>query len=417
MRRSPLFRSDTLRSLGVSFACLVWTTLASVAFADEGSEPDSTPTADETAADASTQAAAVDSPGDPEESNAPASQTAPDDNAEVVTASEASAEDKEESAAAVNPLLGPGGGSGEPAFPLHAFISLTQSLGQGTFVLGYANNSMFASSLSITPYLAWEGWWFMANQSLNFEWTQSDFTTLPNQLIVNDTILQARYWGLAISELSLRLPVTFRVDLPTSMASRWAGLLAGVGATGAFQWNTPFNVMFTGNVNARYNIIVPSWAQRGATELGKAYEDRFLGTLQPRGCLVRSPVEAANFACGLVPRVAAVSGSLGFNWFAAAGVMVTGSVGMNTGLSYFWSPDDAFTSDNARPGLGHQEGTSGSLGVSYSPLPWLWLTVSADTAQSLYQANGRDIRWFPFWDFWSPANNLSSVSFDTTFIL
>ena len=326
-------------------------------------------------------------------------------------------EEEQEAAAAVNPLLGPGGGTGEPAFPLHAFISVTNTVGQGTFIVDGFANPMFASSLSLTPYIAWEGWWFMANQSFNFEWTQSDTTTLPNQLMVNDTIFQARYWGIAINELSLRLPVTFRVSLPTSLASRWSGRAAGLGLTSAFQWNTPFNVMFTGNVTAGYNVIVPSWAQRGATDDGKAYQDRFLGTLTPKSCLIRSPVEAANFACGNIPRVASVSGSLGFNWFAAPGVMVSGRMGMNTGLSYFWSPDDEFTSDNARPGLGHGESTNGSLSVSYSPLPWLWLTVGADTAQGLYQANGRDIRWFPFWDFWSPANNLSTVSFDTTFIL
>lgn len=410
MRNSLFDGFQSLRCVRASLFALCGLTFATAAWAqeDEATEASSAVTDPEDESAATADASAEKPKATATETDASAPQSTEATSSEVA---------EEEAAASVNPLLGPGGGTGEPAFPLHAFISLTNTVGQGTFIFQGHANPMFATSLSLTPYIAWEGWWFMANQSFNFEWTQSDSTTLPNQLMVNDTIFQARYWGLAVNELSLRLPIAFRVSLPTSLASRWSGRAAGLGLTSAFQWNTPFNVMFTGNVTAGYNVIVPSWAQRGATDAGKAYEDRFLGTLTPKSCLVRSPVEAANFACGSIPRVASVSGSLGFNWFAAPGIMVSGSVGMNTGLSYFWSPDDEFTSDNARPGLGHGESTNGSLSVSYSPVPWLWLTMSADTAQGLYQANGRDIRWFPLWDFWSPANNLSTLSFDTTFIL
>lgn len=320
---------------------------------------------------------------------------------------------------AVNPLVGPGGGGGggAPPNPLHMFASVTNSLGQGTFVTGYADNPMFATSVSLTPYLNWQGWWFMLNQSMNLEWTDSDTTASNQQVILNDTALLARYWGLAISEVGLRFPLTVRVNLPLSLASRYAGQVASVGGTAAFQWMTPINVMFTGNVNGMYNIIVPSFARRGATDDAKPYEDRFLGEQVPRGCLVRSAVETANFACGLIPRAANVGANVGFNWFALDGVMVSGSTGIMSNFAYHWSPDDAFTSANARPGLGSQQLTRGSLSIAYSPVPWLWLTLSADTMQPLFQANGRDLRWFPLWDIYSPANNFSVIGFDTTLVL
>ena len=319
-----------------------------------------------------------------------------------------------------NPLVGGPGGVAEdaaPPFPLHVFASVTNSLGQGTFVLGHADNPYFGTSLSFTPYLSWKGFWVMVNQSLDVEWTQSDSTTLPNQLMLSDTVVSARYWGFGLPELGLRFPLTVRADVPLSLASRYAGKLTGVGGTASMQWSySPWNLMVMANANASYNVIIPSLARPGLEDEVRSYLDRQGNPISPAGCLRRDPTEAGNFVCGSIPRAGAVGAGVQVNWSTLEGqLMLSGSLGISSSFSYFSSPDDEYRSKYARPGIGHSELTRSSLGVTYSPIDWLWLSLSADTVQPLFQANGYDYRWFPFWDIVSPANNYSSLSFDTTF--
>lgn len=346
----------------------------------------------------------------------------PADSSEPAADGEAKAEDaeQEQSAAAANPLLGLGGaGDGKIPFPLKAFVSMTSSIGQGTFVLDGWRNPNVATTLTAVPYIAWEKWWFMYSQSVSQEWTQPDDGSRQFQPYVSDGTVSVRYWGLSLSDTGVRFPVTVRASLPFSLTSRNTGQLTGLSGTFAAQWITPFQMLLSASVNGGYNVIVPSLAGRTQSQETRPYADKYNdGALSPaQGCLTRDPLETANFGCGFIPRIANLSGGLSAIWFPHAQVNVNASVSMGTALSYFNSPDDAYTSEYARPGLGFVYNTRSSLSVSYSPMSWLWLSAGVDTGQPLFQANGSDYRWFPFWDVISPANNMSVVTLDATFIL
>lgn len=306
--------------------------------------------------------------------------------------------------------------------PFHMSASLSHYLGQGTFVLGYADNPYFATALTLSPSLDWGDFTFGADQAFDFEWTQSDSTTVPNQIIVSDTRFSVAYGGLKLDELDVRFPLTVRVDLPLSMASRHAGKLTGVSGTAGVSWSyEPWNLRLGGSVNGNYNVIVRELAGRGL--LGAEvmpFMNSKGDTMAPAACILRDTSEVANFGCGVIPRIGGLSGALTLGWTALDGALsVNANVGIGTAFSYYWSPDDEYTSEHAQPGLGHAEITRGGISASYNPVDWFSLTVGTQTVQlasgQTYMNDQPIYRWFPFWDVYTPANNYSTFYVDTTF--
>lgn len=309
-------------------------------------------------------------------------------------------------------------GDAAAPFPLRLSASLTHSLGQGTFVLGYSGNPYLATSLSLSPSLALGDFNVSVAQGFELEWTQSDSTTHPNQLLYGDTELKGGYSGLRLKELGLSFPLSITFTLPISLASRHAGKLFGVsvGSQVAYSPSWLQGLRLSAGLGGGWNAIVRELAGRAALESVRPYEDRSRGIVVPSGCLRREAEEIANFACGAIPSVGGVSASLGASYAMLGGQLTFAtSLGILSRFSYYWGPDDEYTSEHAKPGLGHREATTGSLSLAYSPFEWLTVSAGTYSLQPLVFAPGLYLRWFPYWDIFTPANNYSTFFVDTTF--
>jgi hypothetical protein len=74
--------------------------------------------------------------------------------------------------------------------------------------------------------------------------------------------------------------------------------------------------------------------------------------------------------------------------------------------------DSSATAATSNGGRDYTMSTSGGLSATYI-IKNLYVTVGTSSGQSLWTADGQGWR-FPYWDFVSPANNLSSVYVDTS---
>lgn len=313
------------------------------------------------------------------------------------------------------------GAPAEAPFPLHIMGSLTHSLGQGTFVSGYADNPFVASSLTLTPMLSLGKFTFLAQQSMDLEWTQSELTTHQNQIILRDISVATLWRAWALPEWGLGLNLTGVATLPVSMQSRHQGRLTTLTAAARLNYvYAPWGVGGFVGGSLNHGVIVPSLANRGPIGPAEPYEDRFLGTTTPAGCILRNPDEAANFAC---------TGSLwlpplfGYNvngaafWSTLEGKLIfSANVALMQQFSRIEGKDDQFTSPNAQTGLQQRHPfTTASLSVAYVPVSWFTLSGGTSTWQPLYASDMKSVRVFPFWDFTGAADNWSTFFVDTTF--
>ena len=307
--------------------------------------------------------------------------------------------------------------AGGAPFPLHAWISLTQNVGSGTFVASPFNPNV-SSQLTLTPFLTWEGYTVLVNQSFGLEWTASELTTYANQIEMSDTSIAVRYTRLNFPELNLMLMPQVTFQVPISLLSRQAGSLGTPSAGARLIWNLPdVGASFYATGSTGFSILVPALSQRFAGEAGKPVIDDLGNSVTTQSCIVRSSTELLSYACGILP--------MGFRWSAGAGGSWSGfdnqlsvnlDVGYLQGFSIFNAPDDELKADAAVAGYGMRQFTSGNLSATYIPAGWVYLTAGLSTFQPTFQEDGTTPR-FPLWDFVSPYNNLSSIYFDVTFAL
>lgn len=304
-------------------------------------------------------------------------------------------------------------------FPLHFMASLSHALGQGTFIQGHADNPYVASSLTLSPYAFFGGFRFGVTQSFDFEYTQSDTTTYPNQLMWSDMGLSVAYPGLALPDLGLGFIFSGGASLPISLASRHQGRLTGLSAGAQVNWRySPWSLSLFAGASGNYNVIVPSFAARGALDDVRPLDDRHQGTLIPSSCVRRTAEELGNYACSVIPSLGGYSVRAGAGWTTLDGQLsFNATVALMQQFSSFMGPDDEYTPANAQTGLQQRDVyTTGVLQASYIPVSWFFLTVGTQTFQPLYTSQRDGIRVFPFWDFTSMASNYSSIFLDTTFM-
>jgi hypothetical protein len=321
-------------------------------------------------------------------------------------------------AAMGNPALAAAGG--DRPVPIWVSASMTNTVGSGTFVFGYADDPLISSNLSLSPLLMLGDWQIGANQSLDFEWTQSNSTTTANQLMWSDTSLSARYLGLRIPAANLGFVFSGGALLPISLASQFAGRITTLSGGARIMWNLPSAGIFTGlGVNGAYNIAVPALANRAVDV------SRLWGGYQPIGCITRSADELGNYACGSIPRAGRYGANASFTWMTLGGqLFLSASASFTHSIGGYLGPDDEFTSPYAQTGV--QMGmplTSGSLSATYMPTPWFSMTGGTWTMQPILSSDQKGVRPFPFWDLatsgpiTTPANNFSTVFLTTTFTL
>lgn len=312
-----------------------------------------------------------------------------------------------------------GPGSKHAPLPLHLNASLTESVGSGTFVASPWNPTV-STTLTLNPLIAWQGFTFLLNQSFGLEHTQSDGTTTANQIEMSDLSMAARYTRFSFVDGAVLVLPTVGYQVPLSMASRQNGSLgtATTGLRGVFNLNEQ-NLSFYAAANAGYALLVPSMANRFLDNEVRPLQDRSLGAITPVTCNPRNQLELQNYGCndGSLPSQWRWGSGVGASWSGLDGALSV-NVDMNYGQSFSvrTGPDDALKADNAVAGLVPRQSTSGNVSVSYVPVPWLYLTVGANSQQGALTADGKGLR-FPFWDFVSPYNNNSSLYFDTTFSL
>jgi hypothetical protein len=307
-------------------------------------------------------------------------------------------------------------GSAKPPLPMHVNLSLTQSVGSGTFVQSPFNPTV-STSLTINPLIAWQGFTFLINQGLGLEWTQSDTNSSVNQIEMNDTVFIARYMRLRHEELNLMFLPGLAYRVPLSMGSRQAGSLGTASASGRGIWNLPdAGLSFYGQAVGSFAALVPSLANRFLQNEVRPLQDRRFGALTPVTCNPRNANELLSYGCndGLLPSQWNWGAGVGGAWNGLDGQLsVNLDLGYGQGFSVFTGPDDQFTANRAVSGLVPRQTTSGNLSISYVPTSWLFLTVGASSFQPALSADGTSFR-FPLWDFTSPYNNFSQVYFDTT---
>lgn len=322
-------------------------------------------------------------------------------------------------------------------FPLSASATLSNSVGQGTFllnpgstegaaltndgILDYSANPYLGSSVNLSLGLVLPlGLRLGLNQPFAMEWTKSESTTHPNQLMYGDPNLSLSF-GQEL--LGLKMGYNAGLSLPVSMASRYNGLMTalalGASATKAIEslglsWRN--NVRLSGSVNN------PAWVGLTA-ESGQTYEDPRLGTIAAHGCILRDESERANFACGGRPGSTRLSYGTGLSYKAPLGLTLGLTLGIGASYKNYIAPIDGYTpywrdgdgnTQTSAGGADYSFNTNGGLSVSYSYMKWLNLTAGAASGQPLWTADTQGYR-FPLWDFVSPAKNMSSFYVDLGF--
>lgn len=299
------------------------------------------------------------------------------------------------------------------AFPLHASASLTQSVGSGTFVTSPWNPTV-SSSLTVAPTarLA-EAWNMGVRQSFGLEWTQSDGTTYANQIELSDLTVSTSYSGVKLKDLGVGLTFGGGVDLPVSMYSRQIGRLGALKASGTASYSHDATGLSAGlNLGAGYGLLVPALGQRVATGAVRPYQDRLGDSITPVACNLRDPVEVQSYGCldGGLPTIANWAVTVSGGWTTTEGKLSLGAdLSYGQGISAFVGPDDAYTADNATPGLGVRQRLSTSLSVSYTPVPWFVLSGGLQSSQPFLASDGKGVR-VPFSEWIVPIGNPSQSS-------
>lgn len=324
-------------------------------------------------------------------------------------AAEAEAEGDEDDAPAAKLAAGIPVSSQDGDLALGLNASLRLLLGQGSFASGAGANPSFISQLSVQPTLQYGAWTFFAGQAVSIEYTEPDNGS-GRRLTLFDTSLGVLR-PIELSSLNTRLQLSGGFLLPVSHQSRAMGSFGGIFLGLTALYRTPLKGL-TVVLGGRGQAMSSVEGLRSVPDDSR-FEDRSLGTLQASTCLTRVGESAAN-ACGPVPNVGNLSGSLRLSYGRGAFFAVLGTSIMTLVRAYD-APDDAFTPDGARTGRLGNTFTSGTASLNYQFAPWLVMGAGTQSFQPLRTANGKNIR-FPFWNFTGSANNFSSLFVASTFI-
>ncbi len=301
------------------------------------------------------------------------------------------------------------------AFPLHIQATLTNQVGQGTFVFGSANNPSVVSSLSIAPRFQWGPFNLMIRQNFIFEWTSPDNQT-GRRMDWFDTSIDANYI-IPVGSTGLLVGLRGGLRLPVSLISREQGRLFAATARVNLIYSTPLpGLVLIGGLGGQGNVNIPAWRGAGffgtAAEDGKPFIDSQGREISTHTCLTRSGELAAN-ACANPGSIGNISG-VGIASYSIGQFNFSAVLSAFTIIREYVGPDDEFTAENARPGIGHTPLTNGDLSVNWSPIRWFTLSGGVTSFQPMFDAANRWPR-FPFWDFIAARDNYSSVYVSTTF--
>jgi hypothetical protein len=336
-----------------------------------------------------------------------------------------------------NARLSPGGivDSGSH-FPLSLTANFGTALGNGILSAGYSIQPQLSSSLTLRPSWALpKADWMMAAPRIS----ASIDISMPNWLPssggsgVYDRQLSVSDFGM-----SFVLPQAFKEDftgitvtpvvsvrLPLSLHSRQQNQIANGGVSAQFAWSTAesdlgqISLSYTPSLRGTaYGLDFPTIKCGGApAEYGtpSAVGDPVNGTADLPLVLARKEEVLPSGECILAGRqsVASFSNSGAVSW-GLGDHSVSVSLGWVNAflrpLSYNPSLSSAFAS-----GQNFVESSSGSISYSYQvPVEGYRLFLDAGIASNQPAYDARGGFRFPFFDFFTPANNFTSAFFDVT---
>ena len=304
-----------------------------------------------------------------------------------------------------------------PWHPFGASLSLSHSLGTGTFVEGPAHRPYLNMALAFRPQvLVFEDLSMFVRGYIGFNVNLVEnadtTTTTAHQPRLDDVSigvtlvpLKVVFGGTSASDVtpSIELRTTFDLFAPTSLASQMAtrllGLQLGVAcvARPVKGVEVGYGLKVTKNFNRFNNTVIDArtFAQPPVARAGDpaAVDDFLIAT--GAGVTEWGVGNSFNLSWRFVERWTL---SLGFDLLVA--------------IAYQRDiPIDAFSSPYAQPNRGTSEIMRGSFGISFEVSPNLSLTLGTFTEQEPLQADNVGIR-SPWWDSDNGAANRQVIYLD-----
>lgn len=324
-------------------------------------------------------------------------------------------------------------------WPVGGMVTLGTSAGIGTFVPGEANRSSFSTSLSLMArYSPFSGLTLMASQGISKTLVNNadDIEPRKRNTALGDTVLIASWTpmvkGGTAEKLSpkqraaraaqavinpmlvqsaegkpLTLPGGIRLSflsvlsLPTSKIAQYQSRQAVLAGAANFSRSlgpvsVTYQARFTKNFHRYSNAVVPvedasALARTGGAE---AVSDSLVATtfnnisFNVRNTLIASAPGPGHMSFQLV-------------WI------------LINNFSYYDAPQDEFTSTNAKVGRGRSDLSYGQLAANYVFSGGYVASLSVATFSSPFSADNKTVR-FPFFDFRSTPDNLTTVGLSVT---
>jgi hypothetical protein len=294
--------------------------------------------------------------------------------------------------------------SGKARSPLGASLSVSQSIGGGTFVADpYIRRASYDVSLSMGPY--WRITPLM-RLSMGLSVSQaiienySSATTLRNRTMLSDLSFSLAHMRLfEIPVLGIGVSGSVGVSLPTSIQSQYRGLyFSSKASLGMSKVVGPVYLAYRcsafKNLN-RYTSPIIDKAKVGEHVVYAHYA----GNEQLTTDLVS--VGGNNTSFGVVNSVLA-------SWNIGAGVSFAVMYAINNAWAYNSRSVDEFSSDYAEDGAGQRDAQTGVVDVSYQFSDNMSVSLGSSTMVAPKSANNKDVI-FPFLNFSNNHRNSTAV--------
>jgi hypothetical protein len=295
-------------------------------------------------------------------------------------------------------------GEDDGGLPFGASISLSNSIGFGTFLGDFNKRPQYDIGLSFSPYYR------IADHhqiSLSLGVTKNvvanadSGVTAEGQTLLSDLSLTYS-WSEIYREpvTGLGLGMTVSLSAPTSLASQHRSLILGTRLSlnlgGKWDWfSAGYRFSFGKNFHEYSHPVVDNPA--GGSLPICIDRDQFNSDQCVIGGNANSEFSFGNsISLGFHPTDALTFG-LGF--------------GLSTSLSYDVNPDDELTSENAVPGRGQRDSMQGSISASYQINKYLGASMAVVTAQAPKNPDNQGFR-FPF--FRADASNATVFDLSLT---
>ena len=283
-------------------------------------------------------------------------------------------------------------------------FSFSQSLGLGSFVMDkFARQPYYGWSINLAPRVfLYKDLWLSMSFSMSGELSQS-FTsnnTYPRVFMPSDLFVSLKY-KYVIPKIKVNFSPFIRIGAPTSAESRARDLYLSTGI--GFDLNRMFGKHVLLGYSFRYN---KNWNGSTSTVI-----PRYASLIRLNGAEDAGGGQA--YGGGLTSEMSIMN-----RLMASFIINDQWSISVVLGISNAWtykgalpSERDEFTNENAKPGRGQSDSTSGVIDISYQPWEHVGFSIGMSSSQPAFTADNKSLR-FPFFDFTSEGNNFTQFYFD-----